>query len=268
MRYLFVLLAVLLCLVVTAPAQVQPQYPNGVYGQPQGWHGVLSPQDQQQFDKYYAKWVDATRKNDQDDISGNARHMQDIMARYNIPSGVSFDQIASNPAPGAYPAYPNGTAYPYPNGTYGAYPAYGQTRLSPDDQRNFDKYYTKWVDAQRKNDQDDVADNARKMQEIMARYNIPPNAPFAAIATNGYAAGPNGTYPPAPYAYGQTQRLSANDQSDFDKYYKHWVDDRRKKDMDGMEKNARKMEDIMARYNIPANVPFDRIASPDAAYSR
>ena len=44
-------------------------------GQPQGWRGVLSPHDQQQFDSYYSKWVDATKKNDQDDIAGNARHM-------------------------------------------------------------------------------------------------------------------------------------------------------------------------------------------------
>ena len=258
MKYLLVIMAVFLAMAAAAPAQAQTQYPSGYYGQPQGWHGVLSPQDQQQFDKYYAKWVDATRKNDRDDIAGNARHMQDIMARYNIPSNVPFDQVASNPA-AVGPAYPNGT---YPGTTYSTY---GQVRLSPDDQHSFDKYYSKWVEAQRKNDQDDVTENARKMQEIMARYNIPPNVPFAAIATNGYAAGPNGTYPP--YAYGQQpQRLSAKDRRDFDKYYRHWQDAKRKKDVDDIDKNARKMQDIMARYNIPANVPFDRIASPGEQY--
>ncbi|MGI9102274.1 MAG: hypothetical protein ACR2IF_07490 [Terriglobales bacterium] len=275
MKYLFVMMAVLLAVAITAaPAQAQAQYPNGYYGQPQNWHGVLSPQDQQQFDKYYSKWVDATRKNDQDDIAGNARHMQDIMTRYNIPGNVPFDQITSNPAPyaagypnGAYPngAYPNG-AYPngaYPNGAY-PYPANGQVRLSPDDQKNFDKAYGKWVDATRKNDQDDIANNAGKMQEIMARYNIPPNVPFAAIATNGYAAGPNGA---APYPYAQpAQRLSAKDQGDFDNAYRKWVDARRKRDMDDVDKNARKMEQIMARYNIPANVPFDQIASAGGVY--
>ena len=260
MKYLLAIITVSLSFVVAAgPAQAQTQYPNGYYGQPQGWHGVLSPQDQQQFDKYYSKWVDATRKNDRDDIAGNARRMQDIMTRYNIPANVPFDQITSNPVPGGYPAYQNG-AYP------GPYSTYGQARLSPDDQRNFDKHYSKWVEAQRKNDQDDVADNARKMQEIMVRYNIPPNVPFAAIATNGYAAGPNGTYP-YPYAYGQQpQRLSAKDQGDFDKHYRHWLDAKRKKDIDDIDKNARKMQEIMARYNIPANVPFDHIASSGEAY--
>ncbi len=266
MKYLFVVITGLMSfMVLAAPAQAQAQYPNGYYGQPQNWHSVLSPQDQQQFDKYYSKWVDATRKSDQDDIAGNARHMQDIMMRNNIPANIPFDQIASNPVSG-YPAYPG--AYPsgtYPNGAY-PYPAYGQGRLSPDDQRSFDKDYAKWVDAQRKNDQDDVASNARKMEQIMARYNIPPNVPFAAVASNGYGAGPNGAAPYS-YAYGQPpQRLSAKDQSDFDKYYRHWLDARRKKDMDDVDKNARKMENIMARYNIPANVPFDQIASAGGAY--
>ncbi len=270
MKRLLALSALLIAFALTTttmPAQAQNP---GVYGQPQGWHGVLSADDQSHFDKYYSKWVDATRKNDQDDISGNARHMQDIMARYRIPPNVPFDQIASNSGAYSSGAYPNGPyqgAYPsgaYPNGPYqNAYPAYGQTRLSPDDQRQFDKDYSKWIDATRKNDQDDISENARKMQDIMARYNIPSSVPFAQIASGGNAeAYPNSAYG---YAYGQQQRLSANDQHNFDKDYKKWLDSRRKNDRDDIDKNARKMQDIMARYNIPANVPFDRIASPDAA---
>jgi hypothetical protein len=264
MKNLLALSALLITFgLITGATPAQAQY-SGVYGQPQGWHGVLSADDQGHFDKYYSKWVEATRKNDQDDISGNARHMQDIMARYNIPQNVPFDQIASNS--GAYPNGPYQSAYPsgaYPNGPYqSAYPAYGQTRLSPDDQRQFDKDYSKWIDATRKNDQDDISENARKMQDIMARYNISPNVPFAQVATGGNAGGyPNTAYG---YPYGQQQRLSAEDQHNFDKDYKKWVDARRKNDRDDIDKNARRMQDIMARYNIPANVPFDRIASLDA----
>jgi hypothetical protein len=265
MKNLLALSAVLIAFAVTAAAVPAHAQYSGVYGQPQGWHGRLSADDQSHFDKYYAKWVEATRKNDQDDISGNARHMQDIMARYNIPQNVPFDQIASNS--GAYGSGPYQSAYPsgaYPNGAYqGAYPAYGQTRLSPDDQRQFDKAYSKWIDATRKNDRDDIAENARKMQDIMARYNIPSNVPFAQVATGGETgAYPNNAYG---YAYPQQQRLSADDQHNFDKDYKHWLDARRKNDRDDIDKNARRMQDIMARYNIPANVPFDRIVSPDAA---
>jgi hypothetical protein len=36
--------------------------------------------------------------------------------------------------------------------------------------------------------------------------------------------------------------------------------------MDDVDKNARKMQEIMARYNIPANIPFDRIATEGSAY--
>ncbi len=263
MRYLFAIIAALCVALAAAPAQAQAQYPSGYYGQPQGWHGVLSAPDQQQFDKHYKKWVDASRNNDQDDIASNAQHMQDIMSRYNIPPNTPFEQVASAPVSGPYAAYPNG---PYAGAYPGTYPAYGQVRLSPDDQKNFDKAYSKWVDAQRNGDEDDVANNARKMQEVMARYNIPPNTPFEAIATNGYGAAQPGVYG-YPYAYPpQAQRLSAKDQSDFDKAYRKWVNAERKKDMDDVNKNARKMEDIMARYNIPANVPFDRIASPGSAY--
>ena len=249
MKYLYLFMAVvLLSLVAAAPATAQAQYPNGYYAQPQGWHGVLSPEDQQQFDKYYAKWVNDTRKNDRDDIASDAQHMQNIMVRYNIPSNVSFDQVASMTGT---PAYPNG-AYAAP------YPAYGQARLSPEDQRNFDKYYAKWIEAQRKNDQDDITENARKMQDIMARYNIPPNVEFATIAS-GSAAPANG------YAYGYAQpaaqRLSGKDQADFDHYYREWLEAKHKKHVGDIDKNARKMQEIMARYNIPANVPFDRIAS-------
>src|SRR5690349_7208839 len=102
MKYLLITMAVVLSLAAAAPMQAETQYASGSYGQPQGWHGVMSPQDQQQFDKYYSKWVDATRKNDRDDIAENSQKMQNIMARYNIPSNVAFDQVASNPA-GAYP---------------------------------------------------------------------------------------------------------------------------------------------------------------------
>lgn len=269
MKHLLSLSALLMAFALTTAAVPAHAQYSGVYAQ-QDWHRVLSADDQSHFDKYYAKWVEATRKNDQDDISGNARHMQDIMAHYNIPQNVPFDQIASNS--GAYGSGPYQGAYPagaYPNGPYqNAYPAYGQTRLSPDDQRQFDKAYSKWMDATRKNDRDDIGENARKMQDIMARYNIPSNVPFAQVATGGEAgAYPNSAngYPYAGNPYAQQQRLSADDQHNFDKDYKHWVDARRKNDRDDIDKNARRMQDIMARYNIPANVPFDRIASPDAA---
>src|SRR5213078_4537809 len=116
-------------------------------------NGRLAPDDQREFDKAYAKWVNDSRKNDRDDIDKDARKMQDIMARNSIPSNVPFSQIASN----GYAAA-NGSPVGYPmNGGWAG-------RLSPEDQKEFDKYYTKWVNDTRKNDRDDIDKDVRKMQ--------------------------------------------------------------------------------------------------------
>src|SRR2546427_647566 len=146
------------------------QYPARAYGQ---WQR-LSPEDQREFDKDYAKWVNDTRKNDRDDIDKDARKMQDIMAGNSIPSNVPFSQIASN----GYAAA-NGSPVGYPmNGGWAG-------RLSPEDQKEFDKYYTKWVNDTRKNDRDDIDKDVRKMQEIMSRNNIPSGWAYAQIASPG-----------------------------------------------------------------------------------
>lgn len=240
--------ALLMCFgLATAVAQPRVQEPSA-YAQPQGWHGVLSAADQSQFDMYYGKWIDATRRNDQDDVSSNARKMQDIMTRYNVPTSVPFDQIASSAVPAYPPAYPAATTF--------------QGRLSADDQKEFDKQYSKWVNSTRKNDQDDISSSARKMQDIMARYNIPPNVPFSAVASGGSVS----VVPAAsPYSY-QPPRLSPDDQKNFDKAFKEWAKARRKNHREDIDENARKMQNIMARYNIPANVPYDQIASQGAEY--
>ena len=202
--------------------------------------GRLSPDDQKEFDKHYTKWVNDTRKNDRDDIAKDVRKMQEIMARYNIPPNVPYEQIASS-----------GNAYPVRG---------YQGRLSPDEQREFDKNYTKWVNDRRKNDRDDIAKDERHMQEIMGRNNIPPNVPFDQVASTGYANG-TAAYP----SNGPWQgRLSPDDQREFDRYYSRWVEDNRSNDRDDVAKDAGRMQEIMARYNIPANVPFDQIASRGA----
>ncbi len=134
--------------------------------------------------------------------------------------------------------------------TVGAF-AQPQGRLSPDDQREFDKYYTKWVNDTRKNDRDDIAKDVGRMQEIMDRNHISPDVPFDRLASTG------ATYPVHVYQ----GRLSADEQKDFDKYYTKWVNDTRKNDRDDIAKDVRHMQEIMARKNIPANIPFDEIAS-------
>ena len=66
-------------------------YPAGY----QSYAGRLSPEDQRDFDKYYSRWIEDTRKGDRDDIQSDVSHMQEIMARYSIPTDVPFDRIAT-----------------------------------------------------------------------------------------------------------------------------------------------------------------------------
>jgi hypothetical protein len=229
--------------------------------QARSYQGRLSPQDQKEFDKHYTKWVNDTRKNDRDDVERDVRKMQDIMARYNIPGNVPFDQIASAG---------------YASGRYGEqgrynernYPPDGQARLSPEDQRDFDRYYAQWVDDSRRNDRDDADRDMQHMRDIMSRNNIPLDVPVDQIASPGAARSGyynNNAYPNSSYSYGQS-RLSPDDQREFDKAYSKWQKDTAKNDRDDIDKDVRKMEEIKLRNNIPADMPYDQIASPNAAY--
>lgn len=140
--------------------------------------------------------------------------------------------------------------------TYAGQP---QARLSPDDQKEFNKEYDKWQKANAKNDRDDIDKHARKMEDIMARYHIPPSTPFNAIAT----ADTDSNH----YDVRQYQgRFSSDDQKKFDKTYEHWLDSRRKHDRDDIAKDEGKMQELMARYNIPRDVPYDALASSGRGY--
>lgn len=237
-------------------------------------NGRLSPDDQRDFDKAYTKWVNDSRKNDRDDIDKDVRKMQDIMARNNIPQNVPYDQIASS-GNGQDNRYNNGYAQDNRyNGAYQQNAPYdsNQGRLSPQDQREFDQAYGKWMSDSRRNDRDDVDKDVRRMQDIMSRNNIPPDVPYDQIASPGYGQQDryNGGYQqsaPAYNGYGDRgyaqNRLSPSDQHEFDKVYDKWQKDSRKNDRDDIRKDERKMQDIMARYNIPRDVPYDQIASPE-----
>jgi TRAP-type C4-dicarboxylate transport system substrate-binding protein len=207
-------------------------------------NGRLSPDDQREFDKAYTKWVNDSRNNDRDDIDKDARRMQDIMARNNIPPDVPYEQVASS-----------GYAHQgrYDSAQNAPYPA-NQGRLSPDDQHEFDKAYDKWVSDSRKNDRDDIEKDVRRMQDIMARNNIAPSVPYDQIATPVH----NNDY----RGYAQS-RLSPDDQHEFDKAYEKWEKHVRKNDRDDIRKDERKMQDIMARNNIPRDVSYDQVASPE-----
>ena len=203
----------------------------------------MSPEDQARFNSYYSRWQQDRQTNNRDDMVSTEHHMQDLMNKYDIPSDTPYDEIASQ----------NNMEGAYNRDTRDSYRWAG--RMSPDDQRKFNDEYRKWQDANAKNDRDDIDKHARNMEGIMARNGIPPNTPFDQVAaSNGYAQ--------PQYNHRDFRgRLSPDDQRKFDKAYQHWVNDRQKNDRDDIAKDEGKMQEIMAKYNIPRDVSYDSIAS-------
>jgi hypothetical protein len=212
----------------------------------------MTPEDEDQFNSYYSRWVRDRQTDSRDDMVSMEHHMQDLMSKYGIPSDTPYDQVASQYTPGA-------PAYGYRDRDDRSYAGNWQGRLSPDDQHKFNKEYEKWQEANAKNDREDINEHARKMEEIMQRYSIPPDTPFDTIATgNGYSRHVD---------YRRYQgRFSPDDQKKFDKAYEKWQSDRAKHDRDDLAKDEGKMQEIMARYNVPRDVPYDVLVSGNRGY--
>ncbi len=210
----------------------------------------MSPDDQDRFNNHYSRWMQDRQSNDRDDMISMEHHMQDLMNKYAIPPDTPYGEVAAQNAPPRY------NDRDRDDRAYG----YRRAQMSPDDQRKFNDEYRKWQESSAKNDRDDIDKHARKMEDIMARYNIPPNTPFDEIASsNGYSQ--------PRYNYRDFQRrLSPDDQQRFDKSYQHWMHERSENDRNGMAKEEGKMQEIMARYNIPRDVPYDAIVSDGRAY--
>jgi hypothetical protein len=185
MKKLLGISAVVIGLMLPALAQVQrptvqvrnvsqqDQDDSRRYGDRDSGRGQrLSPEDQSRFDGYYSKWVNDTRRNDRDDTRKDEERMQEIMGRYNIPSDVPYERIASR-AEGNRDEYRDRDDRGY------------RGRLSESDQRKFDDAYAKWLKDRRKNDRDDIREDEKRMIGIMSRNNIPRDVPFDAVASSG-----------------------------------------------------------------------------------
>jgi hypothetical protein len=142
-----------------------PNYDNRGYDN-RSYANQLPGDDQNKFNKEYAKWQQANAKNDRDDIDKHARNMEQIMQRDNIPQNTPFNAIATT----------NGYA---PRENVREY----QGRFSPDDQKKFDKAYEKFQRDRAKHDRDDYAKDEEKLNEIMAKYNIPRDVPYDALVS-------------------------------------------------------------------------------------
>jgi hypothetical protein len=198
----------------------------------------LSSDDQQRFDSYYSRWQDARQKNDRDEIGSMEKRMLDVYAHYNIPPQTEFWRVASNGRSG-------GNQW--------------RGRLSADDQSRFDSYFSRWQDYRQRNDRDQIASMEKRMQDLYARYHIPSRTPYFWVASNARDEDRD--------AWERDRwrgRLSREDQGRFDSYYSRWIQYRRTNNRDQVASMERRMHDVMDRYQIPQQVPFERIASRGA----
>lgn len=205
MKRLLVISAALIALALPAVAQTQgyPNYRDGVTMVAYQWPGwgyrddyrrgtQLSADDQRRFDSYYSRWIEYRRTNNGDEIRSMEGRMQDIYSHYGIPSNTPYDRIASNGG-----GYGNGG---YGNGGWGRDRdgdhdrddrgrggwGHNQARLSADDQRRFDSYYSRWQQYRATNNQSEVASMEGRMRDIYSHYGISPNTPFSAVASGRY----------------------------------------------------------------------------------
>ena len=57
-----------------------------------------------------------------------------------------------------------------------------RARLTEKDRERFDSYFSRWMEYREQNDRGQIRSMERRMRGIMARYNIPGDVPFEAIA--------------------------------------------------------------------------------------
>jgi hypothetical protein len=90
----------------------------------------------------------------------------------------------------------------------------------------------------------------RRMQGIYAQYGVPDGTPYWRVASNGHDE------------RGQWRhRLSEGDQARFDNYFSRWQDYRQTNNREQMVSMERRMQDLYAQYHIPANTPFEWVAT-------
>ena len=134
-------------------------------------------------------------------------------------------------------------------------------RLSADDQRDFDRYYSEWVEDTRANDRDRVAKDAGYLQAIMARNAIPADVPFDHIdGCRGLRRIPGTQMAPDLGREGSPLTTSVSSTKNTQIGWKTRAATIATK----LTRTRAACRTSWRGNNIPANVPYDRIASPDA----
>ena len=155
----------------------------------------LSPEDQSKFDSYYSRWIQYKQTNNRDQERSMEERMRDVMARNGIPGDVPFDRVASN---GGYGD--RDRARDSDNDRDRDHDRDGdhdrdrggdrggdrwQGRLSPEAQRDFNSYYSRWQEYRESNNREQMHSMEERMEDLKARNNIPQNVPNDVIASGG-----------------------------------------------------------------------------------
>jgi len=117
---------------------------------------------------YFSRWQDYRQRNDRDEIRSMEKRMQDIYAHYRIPPRTPYFWVASSAGDQDWDAWEADR---------------WRGRLSPDDQRRFDSYYSRWLDYRRTNNRSEMSSMERRMQDVMSHYEIPDGIPYEQIAS-------------------------------------------------------------------------------------
>jgi hypothetical protein len=163
-----------------------------------------------------------------------------------------------------------------------ALPVFAQgRRLSSDDQRRFDSYYSRWQEYRRTNNRDEIVSMEKRMQDVYQHYGIPSGTPFGRVASGGQNdyrwdrdrdndrnhnrddwrddRGDRG-------GNRWNNRLPADDQRRFDSYYSRWQEYRRTNNRDEIVSMEKRMQDVYQHNGIPSNTPYDAVATGGRRY--
>src|SRR2546430_15509540 len=61
--------------------------------------------------------------------------------------------------------------------------AQAQRQLSPEDQRRFDSYYSRWQEYRHTNNREQIASMEKRMQDVYEQYDIPRETPYCEVAS-------------------------------------------------------------------------------------
>src|SRR5882757_8395300 len=149
-----------------------------------------------------------------------------------------------------------------------ALPVFAQgRRLSSDDQRRFDSYFSRWQEYRRTNNRDEIISMEKRMQDVYQHYGIPSTTPFGRIASGGQRD--NRWDRDRDDDRGGNRwsgRLPSDDQRRFDSYYSRWLEYRRTNNRDEIVSMEKRMQDVYQHNGIPSNTPYDAVATGGRRY--